>query len=74
MTYAAIMPLLGIPMQIEGIGHTRRQETDRIAGMATELARLGQRVHETGDSLTIQPDMEALRAFALAARARGALL
>lgn len=74
LTYAAIMPLLGIPMQIEGIGHTRRQETDRIAGMATELARLGQRVHETGDSLTIQPDMEALRAFALAARARGELL
>ncbi len=74
LTYAAIMPLLGLPMQIEGIAHTRRQETDRIAGMAHELARLGQQVHETESSITIQPNTEALRSFALEARAHGRLL
>jgi 3-phosphoshikimate 1-carboxyvinyltransferase len=74
LTYAAILPLLGLPMQIEGITHTRRQETDRIAGMAHELARLGQQVHETEGSLTLQPNNEALRSFALEARTHGRLL
>jgi 3-phosphoshikimate 1-carboxyvinyltransferase len=62
LTLAAIAPLLNGPTTITGIAHTRKQETDRVAGMATELRRLGQGVIETEDSLTITPDLAALRA------------
>ena len=62
LTLAAISPLLGGPIRITGIAHTRKQETDRVAGMANELRRLGQQVVETEDSLTITPDLAALRA------------
>ncbi|AWI08061.1 hypothetical protein CKA38_01180 [Ereboglobus luteus] len=55
LTLAAIAPLLPHPVRITGIAHTRKQETDRVAGMARELARLGQRVIETEDSLEIHP-------------------
>ncbi|MDF9826664.1 3-phosphoshikimate 1-carboxyvinyltransferase [Ereboglobus sp. PH5-10] len=55
LTLAAIAPLLPHPVRITGIAHTRKQETDRVAGMARELARLGQHVIETGDSLEIHP-------------------
>ncbi len=55
LTLAAIAPLLAGPTRITGIAHTRRQETDRVGGMARELTRLGQRVIETNDSLEIHP-------------------
>lgn len=55
LTLAAISPLLSGPTHITGIAHTRKQETDRVAGMAAELRRLGQDVVETEDSLTITP-------------------
>jgi len=55
LTLAAIAPLLNGPTRISGIAHTRKQETDRVAGMARELARLGQHVIETEDSLEIHP-------------------
>jgi 3-phosphoshikimate 1-carboxyvinyltransferase len=55
LTLAAIAPLLDGPTRITGIAHTRKQETDRVAGMARELTRLGQRVIETEDSLEIHP-------------------
>ena len=55
LTLAALAPLLEGPTRILGISHTRRQETDRVAGMATELRRLGQEVVETEDSLEIRP-------------------
>ncbi len=55
LTLAAIAPLLSGPTTITGIAHTRKQETDRVAGMAAELRRLGQNVVETEDSLTITP-------------------
>jgi 3-phosphoshikimate 1-carboxyvinyltransferase len=55
LTLAAIAPLLDGPTRITGIAHTRRQETDRVAGMARELQRLGQHVVEAEDSLEIQP-------------------
>ena len=48
-------PLLEGPTKISGITHTRKQETDRVAGMARELVRLGQKVIETDDALEIQP-------------------
>jgi 3-phosphoshikimate 1-carboxyvinyltransferase len=55
LTLAAIAPLLEGPTRITGIAHTRKQETDRLAGMARELKKLGQHVVETGDSLEIHP-------------------
>lgn len=55
LTLAAIAPLLDGPTSITGIGHTRRQETDRVAGAARELRKLGQEVIEEEDSLTILP-------------------
>jgi 3-phosphoshikimate 1-carboxyvinyltransferase len=55
LTLAAISPLLAGPTHITGIAHTRKQETDRVAGMARELTRLGQRVDETYDGIKIHP-------------------
>lgn len=55
LTLAALAPLLDGPTLITGIAHTRKQETDRVAGMARELTKLGQRVIETEDSLEIHP-------------------
>jgi len=55
LTLAAIAPLLDGPTRITGIAHTRAQETDRVAGMAIELRRLGQHVVEANDSLNITP-------------------
>ncbi len=55
LTLAAIAPLLYGPTRITGIAHTRKQETDRVAGMARELKKLGQHVIETEDALEIRP-------------------
>jgi 3-phosphoshikimate 1-carboxyvinyltransferase len=55
LTLAALSPLLAGTTKISGIAHTRKQETDRVAGMAKELIRLGQRVVETEDALEITP-------------------
>lgn len=55
LTLAAIAPLLKGSTRITGIAHTRKQETDRVAGMAKELRRLGQDVVEEEDALTITP-------------------
>lgn len=55
LTLAAVAPLLAGPTRISGIAHTRKQETDRVAGMARELTRLGQHVVETEDALEIHP-------------------
>ena len=71
LTYAAISPFLGGAVRITGIGHTRKQETDRVAGMAAELAKLGQRVGEEPDALVIRPDPAELKARAQRAREAG---
>jgi 3-phosphoshikimate 1-carboxyvinyltransferase len=55
LTLAAIAPLLQGRTRITGLAHTRKQETDRVAGMARELTRLGQHVIETEDALEIGP-------------------
>jgi len=55
LTLAALAPLLEGPTHISGIAHTRRQETDRVAGMVRELRKLGQDVVEEEDSLAITP-------------------
>ncbi|MEY3774157.1 MAG: 3-phosphoshikimate 1-carboxyvinyltransferase [Verrucomicrobiota bacterium] len=55
LTLAAIAPLLDGPTRISGIAHTRKQETDRVTGIARELTKLGQHVIETEDMLEIHP-------------------
>ncbi len=54
-TLAAIAPFASTPTHIYGIASARLKETDRIAGMAAELSRLGVSVTEHSDGLTIQP-------------------
>ena len=63
LTLAAITPLLEGPTTITGIAHTRKQETDRVAGMVRELRKLGQEVHEheDGDGLTITPSRTEMK-------------
>lgn len=54
-TLAAIAPFATGPTRITGIAHNRLKETDRIADLATELRRIGQRVEEFADGLVITP-------------------
>lgn len=74
LTLAAISPLLAGPTRIEGIAHTRVQETDRVRAMRTELEKLGQKVVEEEGALEISPDLDALRRLADAARQEGRCL
>ena len=53
LTLAAISPLLKGTTRIEGIAHTRHQESDRIAAMANELIKLGQWIEEGDDYIEI---------------------
>lgn len=60
LTLAALAPTLAEPVCIRGIGHTRRQETDRLLAMATELSRLGVRIDPPAESLRADPSAERL--------------
>ena len=62
LTLAAIAPLLNGQTVIKGIAHTRKQETDRVAGVINELEKLGQeaKYDEGADTLTITPNREKL--------------
>jgi 3-phosphoshikimate 1-carboxyvinyltransferase len=71
LTLAALAPLLSGTTRIDGIAHTRKQETDRVAAMAAELKKLGQGVTEEEGALTIVPDLPALIGIAKKARAEG---
>ena len=75
LTLATIATLADGPVKIRGIAHTRKQETDRVLAMATELERLGIKVSPTAaelrademlSSLTVFPDKAALRRAAAA--------
>lgn len=55
LTLAVVAALATGPTTIRGIGHTRRQETDRVHAVATELTRLGAHVEEWSDGLRIEP-------------------
>jgi len=57
MTLAAIAPFANSPTTIRNIGHTRHQESDRIAVMCHELNRLQVKVEEGDDWLRIYPSM-----------------
>ncbi|MCC5790115.1 MAG: 3-phosphoshikimate 1-carboxyvinyltransferase [Opitutales bacterium] len=62
LTLAAVAPLLNGTTRIEGIEHTRRQETDRVKAMALELKRLGIEVTEEAGVLTIIGNPKKLKA------------
>lgn len=57
LTLAAIAPFADGPVTIRGLAHTRLQETDRIAASVAELRRLGVRVDEFPDRMTIYPSL-----------------
>ena len=54
-TLAAIAPFASSPTRIRGIASARLKETDRVHATCTELARLGVRVEEHEDGMTIYP-------------------
>jgi 3-phosphoshikimate 1-carboxyvinyltransferase len=45
------------PVHIRNVAHLRWQESDRLRAVATELARLGARVEERTDGLTVWPSV-----------------
>lgn len=55
LTAAAIAPFADTPVTIRGIGHIRRQESDRISVMEAELQRLNIRCEAFPDGITIYP-------------------
>lgn len=55
MTLAAVAPFAEGDTVIEGIRHIRRQESDRIRGIVTELRRIGIDCEEREDGITIHP-------------------
>src|SRR5215469_2050030 len=52
---AALAALADSPSRLTGIGHIRRQETDRLAALATEINGLGGDVAELPDGLAVRP-------------------
>jgi 3-phosphoshikimate 1-carboxyvinyltransferase len=62
MTLAAIAPFADAPVEITNVAHIRGKETDRIAALAKELWRLGVKVEEKSDGLTVFPAKKLKRA------------
>ncbi|MQY20015.1 3-phosphoshikimate 1-carboxyvinyltransferase [Nocardia macrotermitis] len=54
-TVAALAALADSPSRLRGIAHLRGHETDRLAALSTEINRLGGKVTETDDGLSIEP-------------------
>jgi 3-phosphoshikimate 1-carboxyvinyltransferase len=54
-TLAAIAPFAASLTRIRGIASARLKETDRVHATCTELTRLGVRVEEHTDGMTIHP-------------------
>ena len=52
---AALCLLADAPSSLTGIGHLRGHETDRLAALAAETARVGGRVQEGADRLDFTP-------------------
>ena len=55
MTLAVLAPFCEDKVRIEGIGHIRLQESDRLHGIATELKKLGVHCEEEAAAITIYP-------------------
>jgi 3-phosphoshikimate 1-carboxyvinyltransferase len=54
-TLAAIAPFASAPVHIRNVAHLRWQESDRLRAVATELSRLGVRVEERDDGISVWP-------------------
>ena len=54
-TLAAIATQATTPTELDGLGHTRRQESDRIATVAAAIQALGGRAETYGDAIRIEP-------------------
>jgi 3-phosphoshikimate 1-carboxyvinyltransferase len=54
-TLAVLAPFADSPTRIRGIASARVKETDRVAATCAELARLGVKVDEHPDGMTIYP-------------------
>jgi 3-phosphoshikimate 1-carboxyvinyltransferase len=66
-TVAALAALASGPSRIRGVAVTRGHETDRLAALATELAKLGVTVTELPDGLVVDgPGPDRLRPARLA--------
>lgn len=57
-TLAAIAPFASSPTRIRGIASARLKETDRISATCSELRKIGVRVEEYEDGMTIYPCTE----------------
>lgn len=55
MTLSVLAPFCEDEVRIEGIGHIRLQESDRLHGIATELTKLGVCCEEEENAITIYP-------------------
>jgi 3-phosphoshikimate 1-carboxyvinyltransferase len=55
MTLAAVACFASSPTTIRNVAHIRHKETDRLQALATELRKIGPRVEESADGLTIIP-------------------
>ncbi|HEV3384425.1 MAG TPA: 3-phosphoshikimate 1-carboxyvinyltransferase, partial [Gemmata sp.] len=55
MTLTAVACFAEGPTTIRNVAHIRHKETDRITALATELRKLGAKVEERPDGLTITP-------------------
>ncbi len=58
LTLAAIAPFAKTPTTIRGVASSRLKETDRVAAAVTELRRLGVKVDEHPDGLTVYPSAD----------------
>lgn len=54
-TIAAIATQATTPTELDGLGHTRRQESDRIAAVAAAITALGGLAETYGDGIRIVP-------------------
>lgn len=54
-TLAAIATQADSPTELDGLGHTRGQESDRIAAVAAAIRALGGRAETFGDAIRIEP-------------------
>jgi 3-phosphoshikimate 1-carboxyvinyltransferase len=54
-TLACVAPFATGPTRIRHVAHMRHKETDRVSAVVTELSRLGLRVEEHPDGMTIHP-------------------
>lgn len=62
LTLAAVSPILPCTLKIRGISHTRSQETDRVAAVASQLEKLCEHVEFDADSIYIRPFPRAVLA------------